>query len=68
MLVQTMRASTAMADALKNVGKAMSRINGSMNLPALQKIMQDFVKETEKMDVKEEMMGDLMDDVMGEEV
>ena len=35
-----------------------------MNLPQIQKIMQEFEKQSEIMDMKEEMMNDVMDDAM----
>ena len=53
-----------MADALKGVTKAMSSMNKKIQLPAIQKIMMDFEKESELMDMKQEMMEDAIDDVM----
>jgi hypothetical protein len=41
--------------------RGMSR---TMNLPAIQKIMMDFERESSAMDMKEEMMSDAVDDVM----
>ena len=38
-----------------------------MNLPQIQKIMQEFEKQSEIMDMKEEMMNDVMDDAMGDD-
>ncbi len=43
-------------------------MNKNLNLPELQKIMMEFEKQSDAMDLKEEMMEDTMDDVMGEEV
>jgi len=47
----------------------MASMNRGLNLPAIQKIMNDFEKESSMMDMKEEMMSDAVDDVMedGEE-
>lgn len=56
-----------MADAMKGVTKAMKSMNAQVNLPAIQKIMMDFERESEVMDMKEEMMSDAIDDVMDEE-
>ena len=39
-------------------------MNRQMKLPEIQKIMQEFEKQSEIMDMKEEMMNDVMDDVM----
>lgn len=38
-----------------------------MNLPQIQRILQDFEKESSMMDMKEEMMSDSIDDVMEDE-
>ena len=42
-------------------------MNRQMNLPAMQKIMTEFEKESEIMDMKEDIMNDVIDDTMGEE-
>jgi len=42
----------------------MSLMSRQMNLPQIQKILQDFEKESSMMDMKEEMMGEAVDDVM----
>ena len=41
-------------------------MNNKMNLPNLQKIMMEFEKESEIMDLKEETISDTLDDVLGE--
>lgn len=56
-----------MADAMKGVTKAMKSMNRQINMPAIQKIMMDFERESEMMDMKEEMMSDAIDEVMDEE-
>ncbi|KAJ3079316.1 hypothetical protein HDU99_011002, partial [Rhizoclosmatium hyalinum] len=61
--MQTMSSNQAMADAMKGVTKAMRGMNKNMNLPELTKIMMDFEKESDMMDMKEEMMNDAIDDV-----
>ncbi|KAI9143474.1 Snf7-domain-containing protein [Paraphysoderma sedebokerense] len=62
--IQTLRSNQAMAEAMKGVTKAMRSMNKQINLPQIQKIMMDFEKESEMMDMKEEMMNDAIDDVM----
>lgn len=44
----------------------MGRMNKQMKLPQIQKIMQEFEKQNEIMDMKEEMMEDAIDDAMGD--
>ncbi|XP_065834045.1 charged multivesicular body protein 2a-like [Oscarella lobularis] len=65
--IQTLRSTAQMASAMKGVTKAMATMNKQMNLPQIQKIMMEFEKQTEIMDMKEEMMSDAVDDVIGEE-
>ncbi|EGD75599.1 charged multivesicular body protein 2a [Salpingoeca rosetta] len=65
--IQTLKATNSMAKAMSGVTKAMARMNKTMNIPALQKIMAEFEKQSEVMDMKQEMMDDAVDDVMGEE-
>ena len=48
------------------VTKALHRMNTKINLPNLQKIMMEFERESEIMDIKEETIADTMDDVLGE--
>jgi len=56
-----------MGEAMRNVTKAMSQMNKRINLPGIQKIMTDFQKESQVMDMKEEIMNDVMDDAMAGE-
>jgi charged multivesicular body protein 2A len=56
-----------MADAMKGVTVALGKMNKKMNLPALQKIMAEFMKENEKAEITQEIMGDAIDDAMEEE-
>jgi len=65
--IQSLRSNQQMAEAMKGATKAMGTMNKSMNLPAISKIMREFEKESEVMDMKEEMMGDAVDEVMDDE-
>lgn len=65
--IQTLKANDSMASAMKGVTKAMGRMNKQMNLPQIQRIMMEFEKQSEIMDMKEEMMGDAIDDALGDE-
>lgn len=42
-------------------------MNRQVNLPAMQKIMMQFEQQSEIMDLKEEMMNDVVDTAMEEE-
>lgn len=43
-------------------------MNRGLNLPQIQRIMNEFEKESSTMDMKEEMMSDAVDDVMDDEL
>jgi charged multivesicular body protein 2A len=66
--IQTLRSNQQMADAMRGATRAMASMNRGLNLPSIQRIMNDFEKESSMMDMKEEMMSDAVDvDDEGEE-
>lgn len=65
--IQTLKSNDAMAQAMKGVTKAMATMNKQLKLPQIQQIMMEFEKQSEIMDMKEEMMSDAIDDAMGDE-
>ncbi|KAK1152073.1 charged multivesicular body protein 2a [Acipenser oxyrinchus oxyrinchus] len=65
--IQTLKSNNSMAQAMKGVTKAMGTMNRQLKLPQIQKIMMEFEKQSEIMDMKEEMMNDAIDDAMGDE-
>ena len=60
--IQTLKSQAAMANAMKGVTKALCSMNKKMNLPQLQKVMMQFERESEIMDLKEETISDTIDD------
>merc|ERR1719315_417317 len=50
--IQTLKSQNAMAQAMKGVTKAMMSMNKQMKLPEIQKIMQEFEKQSEMMKMK----------------
>lgn len=67
--IQTLKSVSTMADAMKGVTKAMIRMNKQMNIPQMKQIMDEFEKQAEIMDMKQEVMDDAIDEAMddGEE-
>jgi charged multivesicular body protein 2A len=65
--ITTLKSNYAMAQAMKGVTKAMQTMNKKMNLPEIQKIMMEFEKQSEIMDMKEEMMDDAIDSALGDD-
>jgi hypothetical protein len=56
-----------MANAMKGVTKALTKMNKQTSLPGLQKIMADFARENEKSEIVQEAIGDTLDDAMEED-
>ncbi|CAL8098716.1 unnamed protein product [Calicophoron daubneyi] len=65
--LQTLKSTNAMAQTMKQVTQVMRRMNASMKLPQLQKIMMDFERQSGMLESKEEMMTDAIDDALGDE-
>jgi hypothetical protein len=56
-----------MATAMKGVTSALTSMNKKMDLPGLQKVMNEFMKENERSEMIQEVLGDTLDDAMEEE-
>ncbi|OMJ68270.1 hypothetical protein SteCoe_34336 [Stentor coeruleus] len=61
MRLQTMNSTQTMAEVLRGVTPALVKINKQMNLPELNNMMKDFYKETQKMEMTDELMGEAVD-------
>jgi len=65
--VQTLKSQNSMAQAMRGVTRALGNMNRQMNLPQIQRIMADFERQSDIMDMKEDMMNEVIDDAMGDE-
>jgi charged multivesicular body protein 2A len=65
--LQTMQSSQQMTAAMKGVVKVMGKMNQKMNIPQIQAIMAEFEKQNEIMGMKDEMMGDAMDEAFNDD-
>lgn len=65
--IQTLHSTAQMANAMKGVTKAMRSMNTKMNIPGMQRVMQEFEKQNEMLDMKEDLMNDVIDDVMDDD-
>mgnify|MGYP001175163295 FL=1 len=65
--LQTVKSQEAMARAMKSVTEAMVRMNKTVNIPSIQKIMVNFQVENERAEMTQEVMGDMLDDAMAED-
>ncbi|KAG0481729.1 hypothetical protein HPP92_012197 [Vanilla planifolia] len=62
--IQTLKSTQAMGEAMRGITNALSQMNRQMNLPALQRIMQEFEMQNERMEMVSEVMGDAIDDAL----
>lgn len=63
----TIKSQNSMAQAMRGVTQGLMRMNRQMNLPQIQRIISEFQKQTDMVDMKEEMINDVMDDVFEED-
>ncbi|TYZ61301.1 hypothetical protein PybrP1_010525 [[Pythium] brassicae (nom. inval.)] len=62
--LETAKSAEAMTSALQGTTHAMKSMAKTMNLPRLNQIMMEYTKESEKMEMTQEMIGETIDDVM----
>mmetsp|Transcript_9965 Transcript_9965/g.20857 ORF Transcript_9965/g.20857 Transcript_9965/m.20857 type:complete len:226 (-) Transcript_9965:473-1150(-) len=65
--LQTVKSHHAMADAMKSTATAMHKMNKAIDVPAINKMMQEFEKENAKTEIMQEIMGDTIDEALGGE-
>jgi charged multivesicular body protein 2A len=63
----SLQSTEAMAQSMRGATQAMRVMNGRMNLPGMQKVLMEFDRQNERMDMTSEMMGGAIDDALGEE-
>lgn len=62
--IQSVRSNAQMASLMKDATRLLLGMNRLMNLPQLSRIAQEFAKENDLMDQKQEFMDDAIDDAM----
>ncbi|CAI5742369.1 unnamed protein product [Hyaloperonospora brassicae] len=62
--LDTAQSAEAMTSALQGTTTAMKAMATTMNLPRLNQIMMEYTKESEKMELTQETVGDTIDDIM----
>ena len=62
----TMQANVNMAESIGTATKAMGAMNKQMDVNKLAQTLQQFEKESNKMDMADEIMKDSLDDLLGE--
>lgn len=62
-----MQSQQSMSKAMGSITLSMRTMNRQMNLPALQKMMVEFEKQSAMSEMKQEMVEDILDDVLSAE-
>lgn len=62
--IQSVRSNQQMAMSMRDATRVLGGMNRLMNLPQLSRIAQEFQKESDMMDQKQEFMDDAIDDAM----
>lgn len=62
-----MQSQQSMSKAMGSITMSMRTMNRQMNLPALQKMMVEFEKQSAMSEMKQEMVEDILDDVLSAE-
>lgn len=57
MRLSTAEISQTMVDALKGVNNVMEKVNASMDIHSIQQVLKEFAKNSEKMDMQQEMVS-----------
>jgi len=65
--VQGMKSQDTMAQVMCDVSNTMASMNRQLNLPQIKEVMNEFEKQSQIMDMKDEFMGDAIDDAMSQE-
>lgn len=61
MKLATAEINSSMVDALQGVNKVMEKVNEQMDIHQIQQILREFAKNSEKMEMQQEMMSDAID-------
>jgi charged multivesicular body protein 2A len=67
MQMTQMASTVQLTTSMRQATRSMAIMNRQMNMPQLQRIMQEFEKQSEAMGMKQEIMGDALDDAMENE-
>ena len=64
MQLASVSGNAAVMEALQKSTEAISAVEGSMSVKDILNMVKDYSKESEKLGMKQEMMGDAMEDVL----
>lgn len=58
-----MKSQQTMCKAMAGVTRSLQVMNAQMNMPAMQRMLMEYEKQSELMEFKQEMVDDAMDDI-----
>eukprot|EP00343_Euplotes_focardii_P001769 CAMPEP_0205799318 /NCGR_PEP_ID=MMETSP0205-20121125/538_1 /ASSEMBLY_ACC=CAM_ASM_000278 /TAXON_ID=36767 /ORGANISM="Euplotes focardii, Strain TN1" /LENGTH=115 /DNA_ID=CAMNT_0053060409 /DNA_START=421 /DNA_END=768 /DNA_ORIENTATION=- len=64
MQLASVSGNAAVMDALQKSTEAITAVEGSMSVKDIMNMLKDYSKESEKLGMKQEMMGDAMEEVL----
>ena len=56
MKLSTAEINSSMVEALKGVNKVMEKVNATMDIHSIQEVLKEFSKQSEKMEMQQEMV------------
>ncbi|KAL7676505.1 hypothetical protein ACOME3_002758 [Neoechinorhynchus agilis] len=62
--ITTLKSQNAMTQAMKGVSRTMLRMNQQLKIPQVTRIMQDFEKQSQMLEMKDEMISDVIDSAL----
>lgn len=65
--LQTVKSHQAMADAMINTAKALTKMNKAIDAPGIAKMMAEFERENAKNELMQEVLGDAIDGALEQE-
>jgi len=66
--MQTIGTSQELLMAMQGLSKVVMQVNKKFNLPEMKKITEDFAKQMDTLELKEDMMGDVVDGMDDDEI
>ncbi len=66
--LQTIKSSNTMSISMNNIAKSLRLLNSQMSIVSLQKIICDFEKQNEIMDIKEEITNESINNVVDDDI
>lgn len=66
--MQTLGTSHELMTAMQNLNKMIMQINRKYDLPQVKKLAEDFMKQTDTLEIKEDMIDDTIDGIMPSDV